>query len=109
MKLNKRTAGLIFLALLTVAGMSCNGSGNKNNQQARNGTPSKPGHWIAQYRSPASLNYSDADLAVFYYSAISVVSPDVVFVCGDVPNPKGEERQAVVVRTTDGGRNWTEI
>jgi photosystem II stability/assembly factor-like uncharacterized protein len=109
MKLNNRTAGLVFLALITVAGMSCNGSGNKNSQQARNGTPSKPGRWIAQYRSPASLNYSDADLAVFYYSAISVVSADVVFVCGDVPNPKGEERQAVVVRTTDGGRNWTEI
>ncbi|SRR6266404_480238 len=109
MKLNKRTAGLVFLALVTVAGLCCKPSGNKNGQQGKTGTPSKPGHWIAQYRSPASLSYSNADLAVFYYSAISVVSADVVFVCGDVPNPKGEERQAVVVRTTDGGHNWTEI
>jgi photosystem II stability/assembly factor-like uncharacterized protein len=61
-----------------------------------------------QYRSPASLNYSGVNLAVFYYSAISVVSSDVVFVCGDIPNPKGDERQGIVVRTTDGGQNWIE-
>jgi photosystem II stability/assembly factor-like uncharacterized protein len=109
MKLNKRTAGLVFLTLVAVGGLSCNGSGNKNGQQGKTGTPSKPGRWIAQYRSPASLNRGDLDLAVFYYSAISVVSADVAFVCGDVPNPKGDERQAVVVRTTDGGQNWTEI
>lgn len=109
MKLNKRTAGLVFLALVAAAGLSCNGSGNKNGQQGKTGTPSKPGRWIAQYRSPASLNYHGTDLAIFYYSAISVVSADVVFVCGDVPNPKGDERQAVVVRTTDGGSNWTEF
>lgn len=109
MKLNKRTAGLVFFALVAAAGLSCNGSGNKNGQQGKTGTPSKPGRWIAQYRSQASLDRHDVDLAVFYYSAISVVSADVVFVCGDVPNPKGEERQAVVVRTTDGGSNWTEI
>lgn len=108
MKPNKLAARLLFISLITVAGLSCNGSDNKNSLQGKGGSASKPGRWIAQYRSPASLSYSAANLAVFYYSAISVVSADVVFVCGDVPNPKGDERQAVIVRTTDGGHNWTE-
>lgn len=108
MKLNKRAAGLLFILFIAAAGMCCNGSSNKNNRQGKDQSTSKPGHWIAQYRSPDSSNYSGVNLAVFYYSAISVVSPDVVFVCGDTPNPKGDERQAVVVRTTDGGQHWIE-
>jgi photosystem II stability/assembly factor-like uncharacterized protein len=49
------------------------------------------------------------NLAVFYYSGISVVSPTTVFICGDTPNPKsGDERTAVILRTTDGGQQWTD-
>jgi photosystem II stability/assembly factor-like uncharacterized protein len=108
MKLNMRAARSICVLLIVATGICCNGSGNKNGGKAKDAAASKPGHWVAQYRSPASLNYSGVNLAVFYYSAISVVSSDVVFVCGDIPNPKGDERQGIIVRTTDGGQNWIE-
>lgn len=107
MKLNKHAAVLIFILFIAAAGICCNGSGNKNGK-TRSDAPSKPGHWVMQYRSPASLNYSGVNLAVFYYSAISVVSSEIVFVCGDIPNPHADERQGIVVRTTDGGQNWIE-
>jgi photosystem II stability/assembly factor-like uncharacterized protein len=44
------------------------------------------------------------------YNAISVVSPSVIFVAADYPNPEDvEKRVGVVVRTTDGGASWTEV
>lgn len=93
---------------LSFAALSCNNSQNGNRPASPQANP-KSGRWVAQYRSPASLKYSGANLAVFFYSGISVVSPEVVFVCGDMPDPRIEdERLAVILKTTDGGAHWTE-
>lgn len=108
MKFTKRAARHLFVLFIAAAGMCCNSFGNKNGSQSKDAASSKPGHWVAQYRTPASLNYSGMNLAVFYYSGISVVSSDIVFVCGDIPSPKTDERQGIIVRTTDGGQNWIE-
>lgn len=104
MKSYERGAALLLASLVTLVAPGCNGSDSNSNRKNSAG-PQKPARWVAQYRSPASLKYSGTNLAVFYYTGISVVSPDVVFVCGDTPKP-GDERTGVIVRTTDGGQNW---
>src|SRR5215813_13324143 len=109
MKLRNRVSLLLLAGLVAVGGTSCNPKQSNTNKKTTNEPQAKPGKWIAQYRSPASLSYSGYNLGVFFYNGISVVSRDVVFVCGDMPNPKGgEERVGVVLRTTDGGTNWIE-
>ena len=109
MKLRNRVSLLLLTVLVALGGLSCNSKQSNTNKKSTSEIPAKPGKWIAQYRSPASLSYSGYNLGVFYYNGISVVSPDVVFVCGDMPNPKGgEERLGVILRTTDGGKNWIE-
>jgi photosystem II stability/assembly factor-like uncharacterized protein len=109
MKLTKRAAALAMISLLAAAGLNCKNSQKNGNQKGANESRTKPGRWVAQYRSPASLKYTGANLAVFYYSAISVVSPNVVFVCGDTPSPGPvDERVGVILKTTDGGQSWTE-
>lgn len=98
---------LVALALLFL--FSCGKGAQQNNNQNTKGGSQKLARWVAQYRSPASIKDQGVNLGFFYYSSISVVSPAVVFVAGDVPGPKGEEdRLNVVLRTTDGGQNWTE-
>lgn len=106
MSFHRRGAALLLASLITLGANGCNEPQNNGNRK-NSGEAPKPAHWIAQYRAPASYKYSGANLAVFFYSGISVVSPDVVFVCGDTPNPSGvDERVAVILRTTDGGKNW---
>ena len=98
-----------LMIALTVS--SCNGdrptnNGQNSNQQAKS---EKPGHWVAQYRSPESKAYENNYLALFSYNDISVVSSKVVTVVGEVPGPKGpSEFLGVIVRTTDGGQTWVE-
>ncbi|HLG15185.1 MAG TPA: YCF48-related protein [Blastocatellia bacterium] len=100
----RRVAFVVMLSLLAAAAFSC-----KNPQQNANQGGVRAGHWIAQYRSPSSARFAGTNLATFSYSSISVVSPTVVFVVGDMPDPKNlDERVAVVLRTTDGGTTWTE-
>lgn len=109
MEFNKRAVAIAFVSLIALGALGCKGSQNNSNQPSVPGAAAKPGKWVAQYRSPASLSYSGMNLAVFYYSGISVVSPNIVFVCGDTPNPKSsDERIAVILRTTDGGQHWTD-
>ncbi|MEK6289727.1 MAG: YCF48-related protein [Acidobacteriota bacterium] len=109
MEFNKRAVAFAFVSFIALSAFGCKGpTGNSNNPQSATGAAPKPGKWVAQYRAPASLSYSAMDLAVFYYTGISVVSLNVVFVCGDTPNAKGDERMGVIVRTTDGGQNWTD-
>ncbi|HXG68124.1 MAG TPA: YCF48-related protein [Blastocatellia bacterium] len=113
MRITGRSLWLIYIALTVLAQMGCKPSAQNSNQANTSGPPKpvKVGKWVNQFRSPASLPYSGTHLALFSYSSISVVSPEVVFVAGDVPNvPKNEnERIGVVVRTTDGGKTWTEF
>jgi photosystem II stability/assembly factor-like uncharacterized protein len=108
MRLDKEII-LALLLVLTLATLSCKNPQNSNQQNA-NQTPTRsPAHWIAQWRSPHSMDITGINLAVYAYSSISVVSPDVVFVAGDMPNPKdGKRRDGVVVNTTNGGQTWTE-
>jgi photosystem II stability/assembly factor-like uncharacterized protein len=48
-------------------------------------------------------------LSLYYYASLSVVSTDVVYVCGDYPGRKEDDpRVPVVLKTMDGGKNWTE-
>jgi photosystem II stability/assembly factor-like uncharacterized protein len=106
MKLRLRITALFLASILALGGSSCSRSQNNANKRGATEAKPKPGKWVAQYRSPASLSYSGLNLSVFFYSAISVVSSSVVFVCGDTPSPKGGERVGVVVRTTNGGETW---
>ena len=109
MQTNKRTVliGVVCLALL--ASLSCKGTQQNSEKQNAKTAAQKPARWIAQYRSPASIKTQGVNLGFFYYSSISVVSPTVVFVAGDVPGPKGDEdRVSVILRTTDGGQSWKE-
>jgi len=109
MQFNKRAGAVALASLIMLGAAGCNGSKGNSNQKVITGSEGKRGKWVAQYRSPASAKYSGLNLAVFYYSGISVVSPNVVFVCGDTPSPRsGDERIAVIVRTTDGGQNWSD-
>ncbi len=96
----KKLVALFLLLLLTVPASSC-----KPTEEAK----PKQGRWVAQYRSPESEKYTGTQLtAAFFYSAISVVSPQVVFVAGDKVNPSADSRIGMVVSTSDGGKNWTE-
>jgi photosystem II stability/assembly factor-like uncharacterized protein len=109
MKLVTRVVLSAALSIAAMGAAGCNGSqpANRSNQPA---AAAKPGRWIAQYRSPASLATAGVNLSVFFYSGISVVSPDVVYVCGDMPGATAEdERVGVILKTTDGGNNWSEI
>ena len=108
MGFDKRAAALLVTLIIVSVLNGCNPQRNSN-QQGNVTVKPKPAKWVVQYRAPASLNYSGYNLAVFYYSSISVVSSNVVFVCGDTPNPKGgDERVGVILRTTDGGQSWTD-
>ena len=107
MEFKLRTIAFILASTLALGTSSCKTAQNNGNQKISTAASAKPGRWVAQYRSPASLSYSGVNLSVFFYSGISVVSPNVVFVCGDTPHPKGgDERVGVIVRTTDGGQTW---
>jgi photosystem II stability/assembly factor-like uncharacterized protein len=108
MQSGKRAVAIVFVSLILFGTLACKHSQNTNSQSSAPAAAAKPGKWVAQYRSPASLSYSGINLAEFYYSGISVVSPDVVFVCGDTPAPKGNERVAVILKTTDGGQHWSD-
>ena len=108
MRLDKEII-LALLLVLTLATLSCKNPQNSNQQNVSQTPTRSPAHWIAQWRSPHSIEVTDLNLAVYAYSSISVVSSDVVFVAGDMPNPKdGKRRVGVVVNTTNGGRTWTE-
>src|SRR5262249_25569750 len=106
MKTNRCAALSLLLLIAAIAASGC-----KNSQSNSNRTSvqplAKPARWLAQYRSPSSLSYAGTNLAVFFYSGISVVSPSVVFVCGDMPL-SGDQRVGVFVKTTDGGQTWAE-
>src|SRR5438309_4770366 len=109
MKLIEHAAALALISFIAAAGMSCKSSPKNTSPKPANESATKPGRWVAQYRSPASLKYTGANLAVFYYSGISIVSPNVVFVCGDTPSPGPlDERVGVIIKTTDGGQSWSE-
>ena len=109
MQTNKRTVliGVVSLALL--ASLNCKSTQQSSDKQNPKNAAQKPARWVAQYRSPASIKMQGVNLGFFYYSSVSVVSPTVVFVAGDVPGPKGDEdRSSVILRTTDGGQSWKE-
>ena len=109
MEFNKRKALFLLASLIALGASSCKTPQSNGNGQGVPAATPRPAKWVAQYRSPASLSYSGVNLSVFYYTGISVVSPSVVFVCGDTPNPGSlEERVGVIVRTTDGGQHWTD-
>jgi photosystem II stability/assembly factor-like uncharacterized protein len=109
MTVKKHGIALILVSLVALTASTCKSQQSNSNRQSSTESAPKPGKWIAQYRSPASSSYTEVNLSRFYYSGISVVSPDIVFVCGDVPlSQTGEESLGVILRTTDGGQHWTE-
>jgi photosystem II stability/assembly factor-like uncharacterized protein len=105
---HKRIAHLAMLLLSALVLSSCKGAQNSNNQNA-NQAPRKSARWVAQYRVPATEIANATALAPFYTS-ISVISPSVVFVTGDMNNPRNTKaRMGVVARTTDGGATWVNL
>lgn len=111
MRITSRISVFLFITCLALGSGSCSSCKQKNSNQANtNGNPAKVVHWVSQYRSPASAGYTGNGLSEsFFYSSISVVSPSLVCVGGDMRNPKNkEDRVGVFVRTTDGGQTWTE-
>jgi photosystem II stability/assembly factor-like uncharacterized protein len=101
-----RLTVVLCLALITGSCKSFQGNSNKN----ASANPPKLARWVAQYRSPLAQGLTGNDLAEnFYYSSITVLSPNLVYVGGDMRNPKNkEDRVGVVVKTTDGGQTWSE-
>jgi photosystem II stability/assembly factor-like uncharacterized protein len=110
MRTKSRVSRLTIVLMIALLSVSCNLFQKNSNQRNANANPSKIARWVAQYRSPYSAGFSGNDLSEnFFYSSISVVSPSIVFVAGDMLNPKTKEgRVGVIVRTTDGGQTWTE-
>ncbi|HXG92343.1 MAG TPA: YCF48-related protein [Blastocatellia bacterium] len=107
---NGKRAAFIVMAIVCLAALSCKTSQQNGSGQAAKANL-KASRWVTKYRSPMLKNYpANSDLRdAIYYSSISVVSPDVVFVAGDMRDPQGgDARIAVVVRTTDGGQTWAE-
>jgi photosystem II stability/assembly factor-like uncharacterized protein len=106
MQTDMRAALFVFISLAALLAAGCK-SGPQNNANAAK--QPKSAHWVAQYRSPELAKYAGTNMAEIFYSSISVVSPSVVVVAGDMPNPRlSGERVGVIVRTTDGGQSWAE-
>jgi photosystem II stability/assembly factor-like uncharacterized protein len=104
-----RTVSFALASITLLFSLSCSGGQQNSNQLSAGGARQTLARWVAQYRSPASLTQQGVNLGFFYYSSISVVSPSIVFVAGDVPGPKGDEHRVnVILRTTDGGQSWME-
>jgi photosystem II stability/assembly factor-like uncharacterized protein len=104
----RRVALLAVISALCTNCGGCNTDGQGNKAQT---TPGKTARWVARYRSPQSTGFVGTALSLFFYSSISVVSPKVVYVAGDMPVGKAtdtESRIGVVVKTTDGGESWSE-
>jgi len=106
---NMRVGRLTVVLCLALVSGSCKwfqSSSNKNTS----GPPPKLGRWVEQYRSPRAQGLTGNDLAEsFYYSSIAVLSPTLVYVAGDMRNPKNkDDRVGVVLKTTDGGQTWSE-
>src|SRR5262249_40353933 len=84
-------------------------SKNANSRNSNKAQSTRTARWLPQFKSPHLKDSESYNLDLFFYSGISVQSSDVVFVCGDMPDPKTSgERIGVVVRTTNGGKNWAE-
>jgi photosystem II stability/assembly factor-like uncharacterized protein len=72
-------------------------------------SPKGSARWVAQYR-PAGSAQAGAYAALYSLNALSIVSPSIVFVAADYPAPaKAGSAQALVVKTLDGGKTWTEL
>ncbi|HJQ27267.1 MAG TPA: YCF48-related protein [Blastocatellia bacterium] len=96
---------VLGVALITGSCKWFKGNSNKNAS-----APPKLARWVMQYRSPLSNGLTGNDLSEsFYYSSIAVLSPSLVYVGGDMRNPKNrEDRVGVIVKTTDSGQSWNE-
>ncbi|HKP11100.1 MAG TPA: YCF48-related protein, partial [Blastocatellia bacterium] len=106
---NMRVSRLTVVLCLALVTGSCKWFQSSSNKNAGGPAP-KLGRWVEQYRSPLAQGLTGNDLVEsFYYSSIAVLSPTLVYVAGDMRNPKNkEDRVGVVVKTTDGGKTWQE-
>ena len=107
MQVKSRVMRLTIVLLIALHGFSCN---KTTSQRNANTGAVKSGRWVVQYRSPLSAGYTGNALPEnFFYSSISVISSSLVYVAGDMLNPKTKDgRVGVITHTTDGGQNWTE-
>jgi photosystem II stability/assembly factor-like uncharacterized protein len=106
--MNRRKLLLIAVSgiFFTFTASSCKTSNQNSNQPVNEPPPAKVGKWEAQWRSPAAQNNPGASLSLYSYTSIYAVSVNVVFATGDIP--AGDSRVAIFVRTSDGGKTWTE-
>jgi photosystem II stability/assembly factor-like uncharacterized protein len=110
MQTKTRVIQLIIALLIALFSFSCGLFQKNTNQRNANTSAPKPARWVAQYRSPLSTGITGNALPEnFFYSSISVISSSIVYVAGDMVNPKTKDgRVGVIVHTTDGGQNWAE-
>ena len=109
MRLDKQIILAELILTLSLTAVGCKNPQTSNQQNASQTQTRQAAHWIAQWRSPYSMETTGVNLAVYAYSSISVVSPEVVFVAGEMPNPKDRGRRiGVVINTTNGGQTWSE-
>src|SRR6185295_18448066 len=110
MQTKTRVIRLIIALLIALFSFSCGLFQKNTNQRNANTSAPKPARWVAQYRSPLSTGITGNALPEnFFYSSISVISSSIVYVAGDMVNPKTKDgRVGVIVHTTDGGQNWAE-
>jgi photosystem II stability/assembly factor-like uncharacterized protein len=106
MSRRRLVAAVLLAAFFTFTASSCKTSNQNSNQQANNPPKAKVGKWVAQWQASGLKDVPLTYVALFSYSCISVVSADVIFAAGDIP--AGNKRVGIFVRTTDGGKNWTE-
>ena len=108
--MHRHTRLFLLMAVLGVALITGSCKWFKGNSNKNASAPPKLARWVMQYRSPLSQGLTGNDLSEsFYYSSISVLSPSLVYVGGDMRNPKNrEDRVGVIVKTTDGGQTWNE-
>jgi photosystem II stability/assembly factor-like uncharacterized protein len=113
MAFEHRRAIKAAILLSAVVVFSIVAPGCKPRSQQQNANREQPGEktarWVAEYRPPNSLSQSGNYLALFSFNSISAVTPQIVYVAGDTPYPDDTNRRnAIVVKTTDGGQTWVE-
>ncbi len=100
-------AATLLLAILFWSA-ACNNAPQSNSNQAVT-PPPKSAKWVAIYRSPSTKGVTGTILGLYAFTSISVVSDEVAYVAGSLPDATlNGTTWGVVVRTTDGGKTWQE-
>ena len=108
-----RTKRFIFISLgvvcLVLVPLACKKRDYKSEMVAdKSSQPAKAGKWIVKYR-PADTTKAGSYAALYSFNAISIVSPSLIYVVANYPDPlETDNRIPILIKSVDGGENWTE-